>query len=43
VVVANRHDEELLGLSDCEHVYFAGGAHARGILEAIHHYDFFTS
>jgi sucrose-phosphate synthase len=42
VVVANRHDEELLGLSDCEHVYFAGGAHARGILEAIHHYDFFT-
>jgi sucrose-phosphate synthase len=42
VVVANRHCEELSGLSEREHVYFASGAHARGILEAIDHYDFFS-
>lgn len=43
VVVANRHCEELSGLSESEHVYFAAGAHARGILEAIDHYDFFAT
>ena len=40
VVVDNRHREELLGLNDTEQVYFAEGAHAWGILEAISHYDF---
>ncbi|MEB3331782.1 MAG: HAD family hydrolase, partial [Synechococcaceae cyanobacterium] len=43
VVVANRHCEELSGLSESEHVYFAAGAHARGILEAIDHYNFFAA
>ncbi len=43
VVVANRHCEELSGLTESEHVYFANGAHARGILEAIDHYDFFST
>lgn len=43
VVVANRHCEELSDLSDSKHVYFANGAHARGILEAIDHYAFFSS
>ncbi|PZV04219.1 MAG: HAD family hydrolase [Leptolyngbya sp.] len=42
VVVANRHREELLTLNDMEQVYFADGAHAWGILEAIEHYDFFN-
>jgi sucrose-phosphate synthase len=42
VVVANRHHEELSMLSDTERVYFADGAHAWGILEAIEHYDFFN-
>lgn len=40
-VVANRHDEELSHLSDIEPIYFARQSHARGILEAIDHYDFF--
>jgi len=43
VVVANRHDEELSQLEDLERIYFAGQAHALGILEAIEHYDFFGS
>jgi sucrose-phosphate synthase len=43
VVVSNRHCEELSGLSENEHVYFAAGAHARGILEAIDHYNFFSA
>lgn len=43
VVVANRHCEELSGLSGSEHVYFAAGAHSRGILEAIDHYNFFST
>ena len=42
VVVANRHCEELSILGDTEHVYFADGSHAWGILEAIEHYDFFN-
>ena len=40
VVVSNRHQEELSNLSDNEQVYFANGAHAWGILEAINHYGF---
>jgi sucrose-phosphate synthase len=40
VVVANRHSEELLDLGDTERVYFAQGAHASGILEAVEYYDF---
>ncbi|MGB0713064.1 MAG: HAD family hydrolase, partial [Gammaproteobacteria bacterium] len=42
-VVANRHGEELSDLMDLERIYFADKAHADGILEAIHHYDFFKS
>jgi sucrose-phosphate synthase len=41
VVVANRHEEELSGLSDIENIYFAKQPYAKGILEAIEHYDFF--
>jgi sucrose-phosphate synthase len=41
VVVANPHREELSGLSAVEGVYFSEGPYARGILEAIDHYDFF--
>ena len=40
-VVANRHEEELSRLVDIDRVYFAKQAHARGILEAIDHYDFY--
>ncbi len=43
VVVANRHHEELSGLIEQDQIYFADGPHARGILEAIEHYDFFAS
>lgn len=43
VVVANRHHEELSQLVDQERIYFAGQANARGILEAIDHYDFFST
>lgn len=42
VVVANRPREELSILGDAEHVYFAVQPHARGILEAVEHYDFFN-
>jgi sucrose-phosphate synthase len=42
VVVANRHNEELSMLTDTDRVYFAEGAHAWGLLEAIEHYDFFN-
>jgi sucrose-phosphate synthase len=41
VVVANRHEEELSHLPNLERIYFAQSAHARGILEAIDHYDFY--
>ena len=41
VVVDNRHREELVDLSNNDQVYFADGAHAWGILEAIAHYKFF--
>ncbi len=43
VVVANRHDEELSQLVDIERIYFAQQAYAKGILEAIGHYDFFNN
>jgi len=43
VVVANRHNEELSQLVDIERIYFANGAHAAGIIEAIEYYDFFQS
>lgn len=42
-VVANRHNEELSGLSDIERIYFAKRSHAGGILEALDYYDFFGS
>ncbi|MDD4915919.1 MAG: HAD-IIB family hydrolase [Methylococcales bacterium] len=42
VVVANRHSEELSLLEDSEQVYFARQSHARGIMEACEHYDFFN-
>ncbi|MFA5081940.1 MAG: HAD-IIB family hydrolase [Hydrogenophilaceae bacterium] len=41
VVVANRHHEELSKLADAERIYFARAGYARGILEAIEHYDFY--
>jgi sucrose-phosphate synthase len=40
VVVANRHREELLQLTEPERIYFAQQPYALGILEAIEHYDF---
>ena len=43
VVVGNRHHEELSQLIDQERIYFAGRPYAQGILEAIDHYDFFSS
>ncbi|WP_240754614.1 HAD-IIB family hydrolase [Parasulfuritortus cantonensis] len=43
VVVANRHHEELSKLADVERIYFAQAGYARGILEAIEHYDFYGS
>jgi sucrose-phosphate synthase len=41
VVVANRHNEELSGLTDVEKVFFAEKPFAAGIMEAIEHYVFF--
>jgi sucrose-phosphate synthase len=41
VVVANRHHEELSQLTDIDRIYFAREPYARGILEAIDHYDFY--
>jgi sucrose-phosphate synthase len=43
VVVNNRHHEELSHLSEIEHVYYAKQSHAHGIIEAIEHFDFFSS
>ncbi|MBU0498480.1 MAG: glycosyltransferase [Gammaproteobacteria bacterium] len=43
VVVANRHHEELSRLAELERIYFAKAPFARGILEALDHYDFFGS
>jgi sucrose-phosphate synthase len=42
-VVGNRHDEELSQLADADRIYFANGSGARGILEALDHYDFFDT
>ncbi|MCP5277658.1 MAG: HAD-IIB family hydrolase [Thiobacillus sp.] len=41
VVVANRHNDELRALAEAERIYFAQAGYARGILEAIEHYDFY--
>jgi len=43
VVVANRHDEELVQLSEIERIYFAKRPFAAGIMEAIAHYDFLAT
>ncbi len=43
VVVGNRHHEELSKLEDSESIYFAQKEGAGGILEALDHYDFFSS
>ena len=43
VVVANRHEEELSHVTKTESIYFASKGYARGILEAIDHYDFFST
>ncbi|MEO0603545.1 MAG: HAD family hydrolase, partial [Myxococcota bacterium] len=40
-VVQNRHGEELSQLEDIDRIYFTESPGARGILEAIEHYDFF--
>ncbi len=43
VVVANRHNAELRTLPEAARIYFAQAGYARGILEAIAHYDFYRS
>jgi sucrose-phosphate synthase len=43
VVVANRHNDELRALAEVERIYFAQAGYARGILEAIDHYDFYRA
>ncbi len=43
VVLANRHHEELSQLEERDRIYFAREHHAKGILEAIRHYDFLRS
>lgn len=43
VVVANRHNDELRALAEVERIYFAQAGYARGIIEAIEHYDFYRS
>jgi len=40
-VVANRHEEELAHLADVQPIFFASQRFARGIIEALEHYDFF--
>lgn len=40
VVVANRREEELSDLVDVGRIYFAKKPYARGILEAVDHYNF---
>ena len=42
VVVENRHHEELSQLVDIDRIYFATQPYAKGILEALEHYDFFN-
>lgn len=41
VIVANRHHEELSELTDIKRIYFAQKHYAAGIIEAMHHYNFF--
>jgi sucrose-phosphate synthase len=43
VVVANRHNAELRTLPEAARIHFAQAGYARGILEAIAHYDFYRS
>ncbi len=43
VIVGNRHHEELSHLVDTERVYYADQSYAKGILQAIEHFDFFHS
>ena len=43
VVVANRHNDELRALAEVERIYFAQAGYARGILEAIEYYDFYSA
>lgn len=43
VVVANRHNDELRALAEVERIYFAQAGYARGILEAIDYYDFYSA
>ncbi len=43
VVVANRHNDELRALAEVERIYFAQAGYARGILEAIDYYDFYST
>jgi sucrose-phosphate synthase len=42
-VVAHRHEEELFDLVDIERIYYTKTPYARGIIEAIDHYDFFDT
>jgi sucrose-phosphate synthase len=43
VVVANRHNDELRALAEVERIYFARAGYAKGILEAIDYYDFYSA
>ncbi|MBF0447070.1 MAG: glycosyltransferase [Magnetococcales bacterium] len=43
VVVANRYNEELSQLVDRSRIFFAQEPHAAGILEAIEHFNFFST
>lgn len=43
VVVANRHNDELRTLAEVERIYFAKAGYAKGILEAIDYYDFYSA
>ena len=42
VVVANRHTEELLKFTEVEPIYFSEKQFAAGILDGLHHYNFFA-
>ena len=41
-VVVGNHEKELEKLRNLDRVYFAQGKQANGILEAIHHFDFYA-
>lgn len=42
VVVANRHQEELLDLANIQPIYFSDRQFAAGIIDGLNHYDFFN-